>query len=98
MNYFFNPVLLSNASILTFSLYCFSIQIGRSKLLLIRCRLLLPLWGSVFVPCFVVQCYVAIVLMGKRELVVLLCLSSWCLVALPHGVVGWSAVCDCGIF
>ena len=20
-----------------------------------------------------------------------------CLVALPHGVVGWSAVCDCGI-
>ena len=21
-----------------------------------------------------------------------------CFVALPHGVVGWSAVCDCGIF
>ena len=36
--------------------------------------------------------------MGKRELVALLCLSSWCLVALPHGAVGWSAVCDCGIF
>ena len=47
----------------------------------------------------------AIILMGKRELVDLLCLSSWCLViviicqtvALPHGTVGWSAVSDCGI-
>ena len=25
-------------------------------------------------------------------------LSSWCLVVLPHGAVGLSAVCDCGIF
>ena len=40
----------------------------------------------------------AIILMGTRELVALLCLSSWCLVALPHDAVGWSAVCDCGIF
>ena len=40
----------------------------------------------------------AIILMGKRELVALLCLSSWCPVALPHGAVSWSAVCDCGIF
>ena len=39
-----------------------------------------------------------IIFMGKRELVALLCLSSWCLVALPRGAVGWSAVCDCGIF
>ena len=23
--------------------------------------------------------------------------DCWCSVALPHGVVGWSAVCDCGI-
>ena len=43
-----------------------------------------------------------IILMGKRELVALLCLSSWCLVivvfvAFPHGAVCWSAVCDCGI-
>ena len=59
-----------------------------------------------FVPCFVVFCctllYVlstlAIILMGKRELIALLCLSSWCLVALPHGARSWSAVCDCGIF
>ena len=42
----------------------------------------------------------AIILMGKRELVALLCLSSmscdW-YVALSHGAVGWSVVCDCGI-
>ena len=41
------------------------------------------------------------ILMGKRELVALLSLSSWCLVmverlflAVPRGL---SAVCDCGI-
>ena len=42
----------------------------------------------------------AIILMGKRELVALLCLSSWCLVivvALPYDSTGLSAVCDCGI-
>ena len=35
----------------------------------------------------------AIILMGKRELVALLGLSSWC-VALPRGAMGLSAVCD----
>ena len=25
-------------------------------------------------------------------------MSCACYVALPHGVMGWSAVCDCGIF
>ena len=40
----------------------------------------------------------AIILMGKRELVALFCVSSWCLVALPHGAVSWFAVRDCGIF
>ena len=38
----------------------------------------------------------AIILMGKGELVALLSLSSCC-VALPRGVMGLSAVCDCGI-
>ena len=43
-----------------------------------------------------------IISMGKRELVALLCLSSWCLVinccvALPHDATGLSAVYDCGI-
>ena len=37
---------------------------------------------------------IAIILMGKRELVALLNLSSWCLVM---GAMGVSAVCDCGI-
>ena len=43
---------------------------------------------------------IAIILMGKRELVALLNSSSWCLVcwvALPRGAIGLSAVCDCGI-
>ena len=40
----------------------------------------------------------AIISMEKRELVACLCLSSWCLIDLPHGAVGWSAMYDCGIF
>ena len=52
-------------------------------LLVTFCLLLLPLWESAIVLCFVVRFYVhtsiAIILMGKRELVALLNLSSWCL-------------------
>ena len=40
---------------------------------------------------------IAIILMGKRELVALLDLSSWCLVMVASGATGLSAVCDCGI-
>ena len=44
---------------------------------------------------------IAIILMGKRELVALLNLSSWCLVMVerfsPLRCHGLSAVCDCGI-
>ena len=54
--------------------------------------------------CCVLLCVLssfAIILMGKRELVVLLCfvflVSHDCFVALPHGAMGLSAVCDCGI-
>ena len=64
-------------------------------LLLTFCLLLLSLWESVIVLRFVVRCFVsvfAITLMGKRELVALLNLSSWCLVmvellflAVPQG-------------
>ena len=65
-------------------------------LLLTSCLLLLPLWESVIVLCFVVRYFmsilIAIILMGKRELIVLLNLSSWCLVmvewlflAVPRG-------------
>ena len=53
-------------------------------LLLTFCLLLLPLWESVIILCFAVRYCVhssiAIILMGKRELVALLYLSSWCLV------------------
>ena len=65
-------------------------------LLLTFCLLLLPLWESVIVLfCCVLICVhssIAIILMGKRELVALLDLSSWCLVmverlflAVPRG-------------
>ena len=40
---------------------------------------------------------IAIILMGKRELIALLNLSRDGLAALPHGATGLSAVCDCGI-
>ena len=55
-------------------------------LLLTFCLLLLPLWESVIALCFVVRYFInvhssiAIILMGKRELIALLNLSSWCLV------------------
>ena len=45
-------------------------------LLLTWCLLLLPLWESVIVLCFVVR--YAIIWMGRRELVDELSLSSWC--------------------
>ena len=61
-------------------------------LLLTFCLLSLPLWESVIVLCFAVRSSIAIILMGKGELVDLLNLSSWCLVmvewlflALPLG-------------
>ena len=43
---------------------------------------------------------IAIILMGMRELVALLNLSSWCLMMVEWlflGAMGLSAVCDCGI-
>ena len=52
-------------------------------LLLTLCLLLLPLWESLIVLCFVVRYFfvpssIAIILMGKKELVALLILYSWC--------------------
>ena len=42
-----------------------------------------------------------IILLGKNELVTLLCISSWysktVTVSLPRGDIGWYPVCDCGI-
>ena len=47
-----------------------------------------------------VQSSFAIILNRKRKLDALLLLSYGCIVyinALPHGAMGWSAVCDCDI-
>ena len=66
-------------------------------LLLTFCLLLLPLWESVVVLCFVVRCFVSILVLrsswwGVGGLVALLGLSSWCLMrvgrlylAVPRG-------------
>ena len=66
-------------------------------LLLTFCLLLLPLWESVIIlfccTLLYVHSSIAIILMGKRALVALLNLSSWCLVMVSgsssrcHGVV-----------
>ena len=47
-----------------------------------------------------VQSSFAIIVKRKRKLVALLLMYCYykCSVALPHGAVGWSAVCDCGIY
>ena len=73
-------------------------------LLLTFCLLLLPLWESVIVLCFVVR-YVSILVLqsswwGRESwLLRLICLpgsrDGWA--ALPRGATGLSAVCDCGI-
>ena len=56
----------------------------------------------VFVLVCITLCLFAIILTGKRELVfafIVFQMSCYgkCSVALSHGAVGWSAVCDCGI-
>ena len=62
-----------------------------------------------FVPCFVVHCFVSFLVLqcdyyldgediaGCFTLFVFL-MSCDFNVALPHGAVSWSSVCDCGIF
>ena len=67
---------------------------------MIRCGLLLPLWDSVIVLCFVVRYFVSILVLQERAccfaLFVFLVSRDRC-VALPHDATGLSAVCDCGI-
>ena len=70
-----------------------------------------------FVPCFVVHCYVSFLVLciamcpylfcnhldGEKRagcltyFVFLVSRDCYSSVALPHGAVGWSVVCDCGI-
>ena len=69
----------------------------------ICCSLLLQLWGSVFVPCFVVHnCVSFLVLLEAEEragcftfFVFLVSCDCCCSSALPHGAVDWSVVCYC---
>ena len=78
-------------------------------LLLIHCLLLLPPVvgrGPMFCPCFVIHYFVSVEfcdhLDGEERAgcfaftVCLVSFDSQCSVGLPHGTVGWSAVCDCG--
>ena len=59
--------------------------------------------GSIFGLCFVIQSTFAIILTGKRKLdafpliVFLMSCDCKCSEALPHGTVGWSSLCECGI-
>ena len=69
------------------------------------CLLLLPLWESVIVLCFVVRYFMSILVLqsswwGRESwLLCLICLPGvscgWA--ALPYDATGLSAVCDCGI-
>ena len=79
-------------------------------LLLLYCFMYLPLlvgalcWSLFWYALLCVVSSFAIILSRKREkagcfafIVSRMSCYCKCLVALPHGVVGWSAVCDCGI-
>ena len=70
--------------------------------------LLLPLWESVIVLCFVVRYFMSILVLKsswwEREEERAGCFAQFVflvsfdgLVALPRGAMGLSAVCDCGI-
>ena len=61
------------------------------------CLLLLPLWESVIVLCFVVRCFVSVLVLQSswwgKELVTLLNLSSWCLVMVERLFLAVPQVC-----
>ena len=60
-------------------------------------------WGSVLVTfCFATSLVLLSSWHLKRArcftlIVFLVCCDFKCYLALPHGALGWSAVCDCGI-
>ena len=68
----------------------------------VQCCLLLPLWDSVIVLCFVVHYFVSFLVLqssrwGRESWLLCFLVSRDCCVALPHDAMGSSAVCDCGI-
>ena len=74
-------------------------------LLLLTCLLLLPLWESVIVLCFVVRYFMSFKFSnhidGKERAgyfaKFVFLMSCDCCVALPRDAMGLSAVCDCDI-
>ena len=63
----------------------------------VQCLIIVLLFRTLF------HSSLAIILMGKRELVALLIsflmsCDCKCALVVPHGAMGWSAVCDCGIY
>ena len=92
VNLFLNLVLWPNASIPTFSLYCFSAQITRKGLVVLR-RWFCSYW-------FAVHCcsnnYCGVLWEERAGCFTLFVFPvSW---ALPHRAVGCSAMWGCGIF
>ena len=74
------------------------------RLLLIPCGLLLRLWDSVIILCFVVHYFVSILVLqssrwGRESwLLCFVCLPGVLrLVVASNDAMGLSAVCDCGI-
>ena len=74
-------------------------------LLLIQCCLLVPLMGSMFVALFcVLSSSFCIHINGEERAVCftlfifLVSCDCYCSMALPQGTMGWSAVCDFGIY
>ena len=66
-------------------------------LMLILYLLLLPLWGFVFVPCFVVQYFVSSLFCKERDgiftfIVSMISCDCYCFVAVPHVAMCWSVV------
>ena len=55
------------------------------------------MFGPLFYVVLGVLSSFPMILIGKRELVLLMSCNCECAVALPHGDVGWSAVCGNGI-
>ena len=78
-------------------------SMSKLLLLLMHCLFILPCWGSVFVPCFVSFLVLQSYWRGRERagcftlIVFHVSCDCLCTVALPRGVVGWSAARDCGI-
>ena len=77
-------------------------------LLLIYCFMYLPLSVEVlFLSLFWCSCYVSFLFYNRLDeeeragcfafIFFLMSCYCKCSVAFPHGAVGWSAICDCGI-